>query len=440
MADTIGPYDIEAQFQDAWDKFQSPASNNFWILGNSFDTILDYFDIYLSQATPPIDTSDYARIGLAKAWEGVGEAWYDDDGWWVVAALKAYQLSDRLGWSEDIKAGFLSFCLQKWVRFNSNAPYVWQMCKNVPTGNVNLQPFFNGGVWNTGWSDIQKYDGRGVYCDAQGNPMPDFWHAYTPWKNNPAGNLGGFQNTVTNALYLIAAARLAQIAAANPKIFVAPTSSVQFKFCATQEYDFLANWFAMDNKNTGLLNRAGAGPNRPAQGVVVRERMPWTGLNTQPNKSIGLDFTQAWAGDQGLVLGGLIDAMAAGVAPQSAQNTCLDILDGMKSYVSGGGTMLNWMSADGKAPGNDTSDYCTGLGAFLRYFTYAYRNCAWVKAHCANGYGTYVVDMCKTLNTNERYLSQFPDGTDLSMSVNTLALMVAAYSVDPSKFPPPGGG
>lgn len=474
--DSIDPYDIQGQFEDTWNKFRS--ATQFWILGNAYDTILDYLDIYLSKKNPKIAPS-YAKEGLFKAWTGIGEAWYDDDGWWIVAALKAFSLSEGFGWSKDDRQLFLNFALEKWERFNRYAPYVGRLC----VVDRQFEAFVPGGVWNSGWTTGKTYeiDQRGVVCVEGGapapRPIPTFWK--DSFVNPASGALGGMQNSVTNLLYLIAASRLARLRPVpedGRQKLVYQAQHEADLYCARSEFGFIDTWFG--DPDTPLLNSANArdGSVHPQLGAIIRERVGsyWASMDEQgrlvPGQPVkkttvkGYKPDMSWMGDQGLLLGALDEYTRMPGNEGWPQDHCtlliMQIIDGLTSalkdvpqdkpnpidcsyFSDGDGRFLNWRGSG--APGDLPKAYCTGLGAFLRHLTAACRNPT-IRDHCERaGLLTYVSSMVRDLNKKDtRYDKQFQTGGDgpyftdadtvLVRSVNTLALSLAAYSHNPTEF------
>jgi hypothetical protein len=431
-ADTVGPYDIKGKFDQVWEKFQKTPS--FWILGHSFDTMLDYLDIYCANH-PESDTIRYAETAITRMNLATDEAWYDDDGWWTIAALKAYGLCDRLGWQKK-KQEFLDICIAKWARFVDNAPTIWDRCK-PPYEPYDLEPKHPGGVWNSGWMrEGCKPDDKGNYRDQYNIIVPSFWASCTPY-DDKGDKLGGFQNTVTNALYLVAAQRL----------YMTPdTQAPYYLTWANTEYGFLTDWF--DDRDTPLLNSwAAPTPTEPlATAAVVRERVCRYENGTTP---VGFDPRQAWTGDQGIVLGALADRMRIGTPAE--HDACLErakqIIGGVRTYLTdGSGVLLNWPRIDlsqtpGKpkwlpAPGESAIAYCTGVGAFMRYFTYIYRTSPELKAYCdSSGLTKFIFDMVPILDQSAAYAEQCTSAAGrITPLLNSLALMIAGYVIDRTPF------
>jgi hypothetical protein len=306
--------------------------STYWQLGHSFDTIIDYFVLN------PLDSSGFGPIALTAYNRSTGNAcWYDDYGWWGIAALKASQHPELFPNASLFKA-LSDSC---WKMMDDNATKVWQYNGNNPAFKV-LQPRFDGGVWNCDWS-------RPNGCGVNGTPpnIPP-----NCGDNRQGDNLQGIQNTVTNGLYLVLALRLGH---QEP---------------ALREYEFLDNWFNVSESGDALLNRFDGG-------AVVRERVGTYGSKTNGSYTCvcGYQSELAWAGDQGIILGGLVDRLnLIGRSNPNYQETlqlAKDIALGvMSKSKSNGGLLQAWVTGQGGDPG----DYDTGVGAYMRYLLYAYQN------------------------------------------------------------------
>lgn len=164
----------------------SPSPVSFWKLGNAFDTIIDYLDtVDSSSANAVAAMVDVQCTDALKHIDGGYDgAWFDDFGWWSVACQRAVHKAYFANHA-PLFGDILGNC---WSRFTSNAPYVWE---RRTSGTYDAYaPAVPGGVWNAYWiGTSSRYPG--------------------PKNGDPAsGTLVGIQNTVTNALYLMAAHRL----------------------------------------------------------------------------------------------------------------------------------------------------------------------------------------------------------------------------------------
>lgn len=223
--------------------------NNYWQLGNCFDTLTDYL---LVSGVP--DASLPALI-LAKFDDPEVQkpaCWYDDYGWWAIASAKAYdsRFADIFG---DHSAAFGAMAQSCWslldvgkgdgVHLGAPAAYTNRDNQSMFTTPPSVPPYWvkprfdNGrgsgvhGVWQY---DIFANERSGpnwtgpVECNGDTNPSvpTHYW-------------LGPYQLTVVNALYLLAAIRLEQAHRNNPAV---PSTALQLN----DEYGFLKAWFGKD--------------------------------------------------------------------------------------------------------------------------------------------------------------------------------------------------
>jgi hypothetical protein len=349
-------------------------NGNFWRLGNSFDTIVDFFDF--------VDSTDarvFAEYALDRYDKTKGD-WFDDFGWWGIAGLKASQRPKLFPGFID---RFKEIAANSWKTMNENAPNVW--AKADQKKYANYAPRFDGGCWNAYWRDD---------C----NPI------------NPCDGLQGVQNTVTNGLFLVLSARLGS------------TGRADCQQAASREYAFLKLWFDASSPPDRLL------PRTPDGGAWVRERVSAyeSGIATHAYRP-----TLAWSGDQGLILGGLVDRMI--LEPKSyAEMIAIAraLVTGVRGYLFRQDMiLLPWRAEDGGgAPGGDDDDYMTGASVIMRYLLYAYRINADLKTSLQQaGY-------LDVIRVNADKACEYPDlnqGDDkaLILLTNNLATLTAAVSV-----------
>jgi hypothetical protein len=342
-------------FQGDGNGFQGLADaygsfDDYWELGHSFDTIVDYF---VNVSPDAANAAGFAQTVLERYQASQTNAcWYDDYGWWGIATLKASQQQTLFG---NAASAFSKICFDKdnprccWTVMDANAPNVWQTNQNDPRFAV-LKPRFDGGIWNADWT---RPDECGDVGPAPGIPP-------NCSSNEQGKNLRGIQNTVTNCLYLVLAARL----------FLA-TLNKDYEAAARREWTFLENWWGQDVTEPAhkLLNKVGPGQ------FVARERVStyagpgfWIVCGYQPEL--------AWAGDQGLFLGGLVDRMLIVGRDSPAYAGLLDLAKaialGVKSQIDAhhGGILAAWVT---ETDGGDPGDYNTGIAVYMRYLLYAYQ-------------------------------------------------------------------
>jgi hypothetical protein len=362
--------------------FQDPSCNVNWRLGHSFDTIVDYL------VTNPADADGFGKIAIAK-YADVKNHWYDDFGWWSIATLNASQHKDLFG--AVVCGQFQKIAVSCWTSLGA-ATGVWDKWKANELF-APLEPNFPGGVWNSDWDST-----AGAGC----NPL------------NPKDELCGYQNTVTNGLYLVSASRLHRF-----------FNDGKYRAAAEREYAFLLRWFI--NTRSSLLNYYDLNDKSRA---VVRERVP---RYKSSAKVYGYRPTFAWAGDQGLILGGLVDRMLNEPDPNDQMlGFAENILAGTKEYLTVDGILLPWWPDP--APDGDRYDYRTGTGVFMRYLSYAYQSKLKkpdLKTYLTKNYWDFVRE-------NVEYVLQYPSpktGTDpnalLITLTNDLATLVAGIVMLP---------
>jgi hypothetical protein len=367
--------------------------SDYWHLGHSFDTIIDYF-AYVDKT----EAADFASIARAAFVRSLGSAcWYDDYGWWGIAALKA--ANSPLFHENDAKA-FTTISHICWAAMHDNAPNVWANNMSNPD-YAPLQPRFDGGVWNTDWSRPDCCGGKNApprlpaKCD----------------KPKQGDNLTGIQNTVTNGLYLVLALRLYQA-----------TQDTNFRDAASREYDFLNHW--LNDKlppDISLLLKI-----QDSRGLydyaLVRERVATYAKDAQV---CGYESDLAWSGDQGIIVGGLIDRMIVVPADnnpksmvfQNAVAILLGVLAVTNRYKKNPGILLPWTHGDG----GDPKDYSTGIGVFMRYLLYADQKNENIRTYTR----TSAYQALISANTAQA-LKLKPTATHLTMLTNLLAILVAA--------------
>lgn len=280
---------------------------------------------------------------------------------------------------------FRSIALECWAEMADNAPYGWQRAdqrKFAP-----YAPLFDGGVWNH-------------IVDSGCNPGG----------SNP---LCGRQNTVTNGLYLVLAQRLLLDGKLPP--------NPAYEQAAIQEYQFLKSWFDLpQNPTQALMNNYMTGR------AVVRER-----VSIFKSGTVDPDFRQelAWTGDQGLILGGLVDRMriVGKASPEylgllaMARNLMAGTRDYLADQAAQPGYLLPWWPQP--APGNDSDDYWTGPAIYMRYLLNAFRNDDLRVDLLTPAYQTFI-------RANAEYVVNMPNRPQSSDQVvnltNNLAILVAA--------------
>jgi hypothetical protein len=381
---------------------------NYWQLGNAFDTVIDYLRMNRSKA------ETFAQVVISKydlTAKTPWACWYDDFGWWAVAAQRAFE---HVGlWSPDQTRRFQQIAAETWTIMQAGLS-VWDHGQeNFP----DQKPKFEGGIWNYFWTSKQLTGVCNTPCDP------------TDFLNN---NLCGRQNTVTNALYLNAAA-LRQ-----------GSGDLYYAQATTREREFLGQWFDPANfpdPSKSLLYALDPTPRHDGP-AVVRER-----VSTYANGAKDPLFLSQliWAGDQGLVLGGLlrsIDFSHPTPNERATLNLAKRITDGVRDYLSDGQRFFPWSNVQnptpdqiGDPPSGDFSDYNTGIGVFLRYLLDAYRTNQEMRQHLqTTGYPERVRRFAEDFAAKDQGLC-YPDETlsscnDLVKYTNKLAAVMAALEMN----------
>lgn len=384
-------------------------SGSYWQTGHAFDTIIDYF---VTNPDPANNPSDVAKIALENYCRNKKEkaCWYDDYGWWGIAALKASRYFDTEA-TKDLCVEFKKITQECWDTMHNNAPNVWE--KADKSKYAYMKPRFPGGVWN-----FYPTDSDGPPApSACGNNVPCAPLKASDPKCTGHNTLCVIQNTVTNGLYLVLAARLAQ---ANPTDAVYPDA-------ANCEYGFLHQWFSLDDSNLeSLLAKAALPGNLDV--ALVRERVSTFGVadnEGQYSRICGYNPEQAWAGDQGLILGGLVDLIKM---PGNTANTeelfelAKQIADGVlaAAKLCHQNLLTAWITGKDFDPG----DYNTGIGVYMRYLLYAYTNNNNLKAYLQKA------DYPDFVRANAEHVIAHPSSyLDMVGLTNDLAILLAAIAM-----------
>jgi hypothetical protein len=383
---------------------------NWWQIGNVFDTLTDYLLRY-PDAEKTI-TGRVVEIALDRYLKAASSAcWYDDYGWWGVASEKAFHSEFA-----QIFAGhdttYQDIARQCWIVMNTGkpgaysyrgAPNAWENRENgSPTGYFTAPdtwavPRFTGGVWQ--WEIFKDRRATGE-CSPSNPSDPN------------TQTLGPFQLTVMNGLYLVLALRLGDNGNGTAEAI-------------TNEMGFLNNWFDIDLQpgadDEGLLIRF------PPSLTLVRERVPTyafcapRGINpsVQPNNA-----EAAWCGDQGLILGGLLDYQAAfNPSDQGPQQQALSIAGGVLAHMVKDQVVQPVLNIT-----NDLNDYGCGSGVFWRYLLRGFqqngalrdRILAWVQGDPTNN---------AVFRSAEFACNGVSPGNALFRDFNVLATLTAAIDI-----------
>jgi hypothetical protein len=367
--------------------FQSCTS--YWRLGHCFDTVLDYFALVCDQ-----DAEDFGRMAVTqftnltgpKYWGGY---WYDDHGWWGVAALRA---SQQPTWFGPNAQQFEKFSLRCWKTMDAMAPTVWKRRPTAGNHFDSLEPRIPGGVWNSSWNA----DGVGDHlpCDPT-LCIDDAWM------------LCGYQNSVTNLLYLVLAARR-----------YAAYHDDHDGRAADREYGFLQEWRTVTPADDALFD---SWPDR----LVIRAEVS-TYTSGARTREYEPDFI--WAGDQGLLLGALVERMSqlpkGGPEYKELVAAAADLLAGTYDRLTTDGILHYWVSPS-RAAKSDEDDYVTGIGVYFRYLLHAFQTNADLRELLSDPKSVYPA----FVTANAQRAASDPTGQDLVALTNDLAQLVAAVAM-----------
>ena len=364
---------LKQDYQDNGNPRVFMGSTNYWMAGNVFDSTLDYmllamrnniitpqevdgvmayvarnYDLALQSYNAIYNyyLSDNGTPGGAQS-SGPAEKngfWYDDFGWWGIASAKVYA-PEYQNIFRNYVSQYKSIAGACWHVMNNGfqvdpnrpiqwgAPNVWAKCDKSKFGQY--EPRVTGGVWQCDMND--QYD-PGIAI------------------------LGPFQDTVVNSLYLVLALRMDK--ALNTATQIA------------KEYQFLTTWCFDSSIPTDQQLYYSFGTNT---GIVL-ERVS-TYKNGQPvNPPEWHKLHCAWCGDQGLMLGAMVDYLLLQPGAALACNLITGIMQGVASHMQSNSILSPWYPlADNPLPGVDAADYASGIGVYMRYLMYAYNNNATVR-------------------------------------------------------------
>jgi hypothetical protein len=347
---------------------------SFWQAANGFDTWIDFLD----EAKADKNEVKAAFDLMKKIWglKDLNSTWFDDFGWWTIAAQKA---TTKSFFTKEQKDWLKYISNEGWRRFNDNAPYVWFRAPttlplhNYPKHPVpdvsksDWQPVVGGpdkrGAWNEYWCGTPDSGPR----SQEDNTEVQY---QGPKDGDPTGKTGdvfqGVQNTVTNLLYLISAGRMGD------------------KTAAEREHKFLWEWFEgpkvkdkvthQEQSTTPLLWREPSGPNPDR--ALIRERVSaLLDHNLKFKPAPGFDQNAFWVGDQGLLIGALVDRIKANSAEQAASVKLIGaVLKGIadpSNRLVKNGVLQSYTPVGGHLKPY-AGDYQTGASVLWHYVLYAW--------------------------------------------------------------------
>lgn len=395
---------------------------NFWQVGCVFDTILDYF-LALKEAGA-LDDDDRALMaqlvtkavtGYQYGIVGLMAAWYDDWSWWGIAAAKSFDPDYAEIFGEQLEF-FQNATIDLWGLVDNGdfatiaesiPDAVWANANNQGDGTkftkaiLGARGDIHAGTRNS-WALIERgAEGKGTPrqnadykvfttqlvgawavprfsggCwqydfSTQSFPSSDGPDAGDP---NPQDNtLGVFQVTLMSGLYLSFCCSL--LSAADRKAAEGLSGGAWDKLQSVETYrqkadevvGFLANWLNLPPGQSLAVEFA--------QGKLVHERTPTYAPFGNSYPPLQGYFANAyWGGDQGLIMGALVQyAQLPGAGGPPASTYPSELLQGVFYNISASnwgqpGAIGPFLDPGGNSPISvDSNDYGSGSGIFWRY-------------------------------------------------------------------------
>lgn len=344
------------------------AGGNMWTYGNAFDSVADFM-MLTNQSDADLLANVYSSFQLPGAW-------YDDFCWPAIAALKAYDPAYKTVFAGQSTAYDKSYIelFQDYVISN------WKVVHDGESPST-VHELGTQNVWNkinqTTWAAYApRFTGGAWQCDINSDLNDQQREPQNPGVNT----LGPFQDTVMNDLLLVFSTRLAALTSDTS----ISTEVAQAAAAAKSELGFLLNWFnqgtstdkvAMGDLLLKFSSETAYKANDYSDGVLVRERVGTYAEQSGAYPPLqAYDPDRAWGGDQGLMLGGLID---------HDSTTCTDIAVGIIKGVKNnmyyandhGNAWLHSIIDPTGWPGNmcPSCYNAGGGGIFMRNLLYALR-------------------------------------------------------------------
>lgn len=364
---------------------------DYWMMGNALGSLIDYCFFISPDSWQNLNSVYQAKLNSPSFKKDIQGLWFDDYLWWAVGALELlYNFPDqeqRAYWGQ---------IFQDCWSYAGPGTTVWEDAVRKYGNFQQYRPRFDGGIWNAEWTE------KGP------------WQEWKPDKNEPGGGhyedncLYGIQNSVTNALRLIAAAKGMYFFPA----VCGPAIKAQF--------GFFQSWFDKKLEADSLLYRFKDAQENEL--VLMNERVR---VFAEGGRDAQCDYGFRWTGDQGLLLRGLIELTRTQFANEA------DVLPLAKQIIYGAANKLvqqnelqPWIT-DSRIPAGDSDDYISGTGVFLRHLWEAWRTVPALRDTIQKaGFDVVVQSMA----------SKDPgpppqDRSLLNVLTNNLAVQVAAYGM-----------
>ena len=373
--------DLRASANEAYDNIKGyfRNSDNYWQLGNAFDTMTDYLLVagpaYADPGLPQLAQTRFLDPHV-QAYAG----WYDDYAWWAIAFAKASdkRFAPVFG---NYSAPFTAMAQSLWTIVDQGkgdgvhlgAP---QAFTNRDNETMFLEPPLIPPYWVTPRFDHGRGSGlHGVWqydIFANKRKLPNW---IGPVEGNSDTNpslpsaywLGPYQVTVVNALYLLLAVRLEQASRDDP---AAPSAALQVK----DEYGFLRAWFGNDPNNpiSGLYSLLETFSDGLA---LIRERVSiYAVRNGQYPEVENWDDQTSWGGDQGMIINALTGYLRLYPGDTTLPALIQRLVRGYIIHMTNSaGVPQPYYPFTGNKLKGDIGDYKSGIGVFMRGLLQAYQ-------------------------------------------------------------------
>jgi hypothetical protein len=397
------------------------SGTNGWQVGNVFDTLTEFVVRY-PEAEPTPNAVVEAALDRWGAVQG-SMCWYDDYGWWGIASAKAFddRYADVFG---PYRAKFQAIAIGCWNLMNTGkpvqGPYKYLGGPNVwANRDEGAQPGYFSRP--TTWAVPRFPDGVWQYDMWVGDrpdppectPNPDPIHPGQTISDPKFCLLGPFQNTVMNGLYLELALRLA-----------VSRQGSEFLAAAKAELGFLHNWFLVPGDQNLLQGF-------PDGSLLVRERVPtYAALNGSYPPVKGYVSQGFWSGDQGLIMGGLVDKLHVDPSDPTNpldQSRAIGIARGVLLHQVGDCGVAAW--SDAFDDHGDPDDYSCGSGVFWRYLLRAFEQDAGLRSAILTLVTNDPTSNAVHVSAQLAGAAKCAIGNPLFSAFNTLSTLLAAIGV-----------